>query len=400
LADLSPSEELLRDVAHADDLAPLVPAAKLVGERIGPFRLLGLLGQGGMGVVYRAEDETQHCQVALKLLAPSHAGDDENRRRRLLREARAVAALNHPNLVVLHDVGEADGRVYIAMELVQGQNLAVFCGKGQVPIPEALTIMEQILRGLECAHNAGFVHRDIKPDNIMITDNGFVKVIDFGLAKRHEQSLPDDELERAKVITSLTERGSVLGTPSYMSPEQARGVAVDARADLFSCGVVLHEMLAGQRPFVGNTPADVISAILRDEPLPISTLHPDAPLELSQIVTKCLEKLPEKRYQTAIELADDIARCLRQWRLHKNEYSPTLHMPNTLVGREHESQLGGLRRRLFKSFGQSPKDEPTAVRPHSIPPVPAGESRTSSFREFEGECRIFARVRGAPLFEP
>jgi serine/threonine-protein kinase len=118
-----------------------------------------------------------------------------------------------------------------------------------------------------------------------------------------------------------------------MSPEQARGVAVDARSDLFSCGVVLHEMLAGQRPFVGNTPVDVISAILRDEPLPISTLHPDAPLELSQIVARCLEKLPEKRYQTASELADDIARCLRQLKIHKKEYSPALHIPNTLVGR-------------------------------------------------------------------
>ncbi len=228
------------------------------------------------------------------------------------------------------------------MELVRGKNLAAFRGKGQVPLPKALAVMEQILRGLAWAHNAGFVHRDIKPDNIMITDDGVVKVLDFGLAKRHQRPLPEGEIEQGITTTSLTARGGVLGTPSYMSPEQARGGAVDERSDLFSCGVVLHEMLAGQRPFVGSTQADVISAVLRDEPSPVSTLNAEVPLELSQIVARCLEKLPEKRYQTAKELADDLGRCLRQLELENSlkqkEFSPTLHIPNTLVSREHESQ--------------------------------------------------------------
>jgi eukaryotic-like serine/threonine-protein kinase len=287
-ADLSPSEELLRLPGPLDAF----PAASLAGTKIGHFRVIAPIGRGGMGVVYRAEDETLRREVALKVLPPSYAGDAE-RRRRLLREARSTAAVNHPNIATIYEVGEAEGRIYIAMELVRGRNLGQVLAAGRLPAEEAIGIARQVLRGLHKAHEAGLVHRDLKPDNVMVTSDGIAKVLDFGLAK---QRALDGMLGDAETVTNVSVDGHLVGTPLYMSPEQARGVEIDQRSDLFSFGVVLYQMLTERRPFAGATTADLLTAILRDTPTPPSKLCSGVPPALSHIVERCLAKQPEDRY--------------------------------------------------------------------------------------------------------
>ncbi len=261
-----------------------------------------------MGVVYRAEDETLRRVVALKLL-PDASGSDE-RRQRFLREARSAAAITHPNVATVYQVGEAEGRVYIAMELVAGENLRERMNRGRLDLAEARELATQIARGLAAAHAQGIVHRDLKPENVMITPDGVVKLLDFGLAKTALESPASGKTEAAlaKTATLVTsDEGRIMGTPEYMSPEQALGAPLDVRSDVFSLGIVLYEMLSGQRPFDGTTTGALLVAIARDTPRPLRQVAPEVDEGLEAIVTRCLAKAPAERFGSAAEIVNALS---------------------------------------------------------------------------------------------
>ena len=303
------SDEFLRDLAHLPDIAARSPEEALEGTLVHHFRIVKKLGRGGMGIVYLADDEKLKRQVALKLLLRDRVGDDD-RRRRLLREARAASAITHPNIAAVYEVGEDGDRVYIAMELVRGQNLRERLARGRIPHDEATRVGVTIARALAKAHELGIVHRDLKPDNVMIDPDGHVKLLDFGLAKlarREEDAASAGPEESASVLTT---DGRILGTPSYMSPEQASGRPTDARSDVFSLGVVLYEMLCGARPFAGTTSMDVLVAINRDDAEPLATRTPSVPADVARIVMRCLEKSPDARYADCCALAASLEAAL------------------------------------------------------------------------------------------
>jgi eukaryotic-like serine/threonine-protein kinase len=277
----------------------------LVGQSLAHFRIVAKLGEGGMGIVYKATDEKLRRSVALKVLPDSFA-QDEDRRRRFLREARSAAAVTHANIATVHEVGEADGHVFIAMELVEGETLRARLEKG-LSVAESVRVAKEIARGVARAHEKGIVHRDLKPENVMITSHDEVKILDFGLAKlREEQAATASALEEQDTATQLTREGKLLGTPGYMSPEQARGQEVDARTDVFAFGVVLYEMVTAERPFVGETTQDVLTAVMRDTPKRASEKNPLVSVELDRVVERCLEKLRDARYANAQELLDPL----------------------------------------------------------------------------------------------
>ena len=271
--------------------------------RLGAYEILSAIGAGGMGEVYRARHTKLGRDVAIKVL-PSDLASDAERLKRFEREARSASALNHPNIVTIHDIAEHEGTTYIAMELIEGRTLRELLQDGPLPIAKTLAIATQICDGLGKAHAAGIVHRDLKPDNLMVTDDGLVKILDFGLAKTIAPEVGDDS--KLSTLTKGTAAGVIVGTAYYMSPEQAAASPVDHRSDQFSLGVVLYELLCGQRPFEGSSVATVISAILRDTPSPPRSLRPDLPKELERIVERCLEKDPEKRYASAGDLRRDL----------------------------------------------------------------------------------------------
>jgi tetratricopeptide (TPR) repeat protein/predicted Ser/Thr protein kinase len=286
---------LLRDVASAPERTP----ADLSGQRIGRYLVKRLLGRGGMGIVYEAVDDKLGRAVALKVL-PARFAESDERRQRFLREARSAAAVTHPNIATVYDVGDAEGHIFIAMELVGGQSLRALLATG-ISVPEALRIARALALGLGRAHAKGIVHRDLKPENVMVTALGDVKILDFGLAKLQERS--PQALGEAK-SEQLTHEGRVLGTPAYMSPEQARGEAVDARSDVFSFGVMLYEMLAGVRPFKGKTEMAVVLAAATTEPDSIAKQRPEVTPEIERVVTRCLGKLPSARFADGQEVMD------------------------------------------------------------------------------------------------
>jgi tetratricopeptide (TPR) repeat protein len=264
----------------------------MIGRTVSHYRILSELGSGGMGVVYRAEDLTLGRHVALKFL-PSHLGADPDARRRFVHEAKAAAALDHSGICTVHEVGEADGRPFIVMALLEGRTLKERIATGPLPIPEALEIAAQVAEALHEAHGKGVVHRDVKPANIMLTPKGQAKVMDFGLAQ-------------VAGASQLTRSGSTLGTAAYMSPEQARSEPVDRRTDIWSLGVVLYEMVSGRRPFPGEHEAALLYGIQQGEPEPLTALRTGVPVELERIVGKCLAKDAGHRYQHADELAVDL----------------------------------------------------------------------------------------------
>jgi formylglycine-generating enzyme required for sulfatase activity/predicted Ser/Thr protein kinase len=269
-------------------------------EILSHYRLDGLIGRGGMGVVYRAVDTRLGRTVAIKVLPPEPTADPE-RHRRFLQEARAASALNHPHIVTIYEVDEHEGTTFIAMELVEGEPLDAVLAKGPLSVVQGLEYARQIAAALEAAHAAGIVHRDIKPANVVITTDGRAKVLDFGLAKLIERSSSD-----ATISSVGTRIGTIVGTAAYMSPEQAQGQRVDARSDIFSLGAVLYEMLAGQRPFKGSSDVGVMTAILRDHPPPVCSVRAGVPAELEPILGRALAKDPAERYQTAAAMRTDL----------------------------------------------------------------------------------------------
>ncbi len=278
----------------------------MTGKTLGHYRILERIGQGGMGVVFLAEDTSLHRKVALKFL-PADMQQDDTARKRFIREARSAAALDHPYICHINEVGESEGQDFIAMEYVEGQSLsdriaAETTGRPPVPLQEALQIAIEVAEALEAAHGKGIVHRDIKPGNIMLTETGHAKVMDFGLAKMTMVSGGVDAEEAT--VTALTLSGAAMGTPAYMSPEQLRGQPADTRSDLWALGVTLYEMVAGTRPFEGPGGYEVTSAILSQAPRPLPT---GVPAELGAVIGRCLEKEPGKRFQAAGELREALS---------------------------------------------------------------------------------------------
>ncbi|CAN5559491.1 hypothetical protein BH18ACI1_BH18ACI1_15070 [soil metagenome] len=276
-----------------------------VSQSLSHYKILKLLGEGGMGEVYLAEDNRLERKVALKILPATFAQDTE-RMRRFVQEAKAASALNHPNILTIYETGETDNTNYIASEYVEGETLSERMKREPLNLKAALDIAVQIASALQAAHGAGIVHRDIKPDNVMIRSDGFVKLLDFGIAKLIEKKTELIDAEAATEIKASTTPGMIIGTANYMSPEQALGKQIDARTDIFSFGVMLYQMLAGKLPFEGANVMETIGLILHKEPVPLSGHKPDIPHEIERIVGKALRKDCEERYQTAKDLLIDL----------------------------------------------------------------------------------------------
>jgi serine/threonine protein kinase/tetratricopeptide (TPR) repeat protein len=322
-----------------------------VGRRIGPYQVVSQLGRGGMGEVYLAEDSRLGRKVAIKLL-PAKFTADAGRVRRFEQEARASSRLNHPNIITVHDIGEIEGKHYLVEEFIDGQTLRQPLNDApqqRLEIERALDITAQMARALAAAHEAGIVHRDIKPENVMVRPDGLVKVLDFGLAKLSERPAASQEIDSQAKTTERqsTESGVIMGTVSYMSPEQARGLKMDHRTDIFSLGVMVYELVAGQRPFEGATASDVLAAILQSEPKPVSLLRSGLPPEWELMIDRMLAKDREARYGSAAELRSMLQRLQRKLEAETNEIFSTgetsaakLAAPAlaAFVGREAEMQ--------------------------------------------------------------
>src|SRR4030067_48218 len=255
----------------------------MIGKAISHYKILEKLGEGGMGVVYKAQDSKLDRPVALKFL-PQHLASDSAEKERFLHEARAASALSHPNITVIHEINESEGQIYIAMEFVEGKTFRQLAEGKELSLRKVLDLAIQVCDGLAAAHRKEIVHRDIKSENLMLTKEGQVKIMDFGLAK-------------VKGATKLTKAGSTLGTTAYMSPEQASGEEIDRRSDIFSFGVVLYELLAGQLPFKGEHQFAIIYSILNEEPQPVARYNNQVSPKLEEIVSKALAKDKEERYQ-------------------------------------------------------------------------------------------------------
>jgi len=305
----------------------------LVGKLIGHYRIESLIGVGGMGEVYLARDERLGRKAALKLL-PDRLTTDETQLSRFKNEARTASALNHPNILTVYEIGAEGNRQFIATEFIEGITVRASLASGRIKPHAALEIAVQVASALAAAHEAGVVHRDIKPENIMLRPDGYVKVLDFGIAKLTEQAASDDHTVETTAVLQ-TRPGLVLGTAHYMSPEQARGQTVDARSDIWSLGVVLYEMVGGSPPFRGETPSDCIASILTTEPPPLSGVLPDVPIKLESILQKTLRKNSDERYQTIKEMLADL-------RVLKGELEAKSSLPHTKA--RAESIVGKIKR--------------------------------------------------------
>jgi eukaryotic-like serine/threonine-protein kinase len=288
-------------------MAPPRGKFDLTGKEFLHYLILQKLGSGGMGDVYLAQDKKLDRKVAIKILPPE-LGSDLDRLRRFDREAKVIAALNHPNIVTVHSVEEADGISFITMEYIQGKNLSKLIPKNGLSFGEFLNLAIPIADAISAAHQQGIVHRDLKPDNIMLTDGGRVKILDFGLAKLNP-ALPDSA-EQAKTESvfgsSLTSEGMILGTLAYMAPEQAEGKPANQRSDVFSLGIIFYQMLTGELPFRGDSAASVISSILRDQPRPVTELNPSQPAQIGRMVKRCLHKDPARRHQSVLDIYNEL----------------------------------------------------------------------------------------------
>jgi len=273
---------------------------RVIGKTLGHYQVIEKVGEGGMGVVYKARDLHLSRLVALKVL-PQEKVSDPERKRRFVKEARAASALNHPNIITVYDIDKEGAIDYMAMEYVSGQTLSqLIAGKG-LQISNALKYAVQIADALAKAHAAGIVHRDLKPGNIMVTDDGLVKVLDFGLAKL-TQSKEQDPLGATVTAEPTTQQGVIVGTMNYMSPEQCQGKEIDARSDIFSFGVVLYEMVTGRQAFRGETGASTMAAILERDPTPPGEIVRDLPPEIERLITQCLRKDTDRRIQHMVDV--------------------------------------------------------------------------------------------------
>ena len=268
------------------------------GTLLGPYEILATLGSGGMGVVYRARDVRLNRPVAVKVLPPE-AAHDAHRLRRFENEARAASALDHPNILVVHDIGTDEGLPYIVSELLDGVTLRHHLASGRISLRRAIDYAVQLATGLAAAHDKGIVHRDLKPENVFVTDEGRVKILDFGLARITRREADGTHGPEMPTQTIATEPGVIMGTAPYMSPEQVRGLPSDRRSDVFGLGVILYELFSGERPFKGDTPADTMTAILTKEPFDATNSMPALPSTLQRVIVHCLEKKPEQRFQSA-----------------------------------------------------------------------------------------------------
>ncbi|MEE9230987.1 MAG: serine/threonine-protein kinase, partial [Acidobacteriota bacterium] len=288
----------------------------MIGQTLGHYRILERLGEGGMGVVYKALDTKLNRHVAVKVLPPELTADPE-RRLRFQREAQTAAALDHPNIATIYEVGEHEGSQFIVMQLVEGRTLRELIGHRPMPLKEWLRVAQPIAEGLAHAHARRVIHRDLKPDNVMITGERQVKILDFGLAKLLEPEVPPsgqatDVQSRMETISrELSRTGKVFGTIAYMSPEQARGERADHRSDLFSFGTMLYQMASGRLPFKRNTDVETLAAVISEEPTPLSELAIEFHQDAERLVRKAMEKEPERRYQHADDLATDLRNLQR-----------------------------------------------------------------------------------------
>ncbi|HZI67533.1 MAG TPA: protein kinase, partial [Thermoanaerobaculia bacterium] len=276
------------------------------GSRLGPYEIVSPLGAGGMGEVYRAKDPRLGRDVAIKVL-PASFSNDADRLRRFEQEARAAGVLNHPNVTAVYDIGDHEGAPYVVSELLEGETLRAELAGGHLSLRKAIDHAVQIAHGLAAAHDKGIVHRDLKPENVFVTNDGRVKILDFGLAKlTHAEEGSSAGHTNLPTAAAGTEPGVVLGTMGYMAPEQVRGRPADARADIFAFGAILYEMLAGRRAFHGDSAADTMSAILREDPPDLSATNQNVTPGLERILRHCLEKNPEQRFQSIRDLAFDL----------------------------------------------------------------------------------------------
>jgi len=310
----------------------------MVGTRVKHYEIESILGKGGMGVVYRARDTRLGRPVALKFLS-EELTKDPARRDRFLREARAACAVNHPAIAQVYDVDEAEGGVFMAMELVEGKTVRALIKGRELDLLGSLEVGAQVASGLSKAHEAGIVHRDIKPENVVVTPDGHAKILDFGLAKlldppSAEGPATGDELSHMETMAK-TQAGMVLGTLRYMSPEQARGQELDHRSDIFSLGVMLYEMVTGTLPFSGNSPIDTLHAIAFEETRPITALRANLPPSLQRVISRCLRKRAQDRYPDTKELTSDLRSVQREV-----ESGISSHVP---LGLRLQERLGALR---------------------------------------------------------
>lgn len=318
--------------------------AEIPMGKLGRYELIKPIGTGGMGEVFLARDSVLNRYVALKLL-PTLLTDDPQRVRRFQQEAHAASTISHPNVAQIYEIGAEGNCHFTSMEYVEGRTLREVLNQGRLSVPEALEIAVQVGRALESAHASGVIHRDIKPENIMIRPDGYVKVVDFGLAK-WDPMADTDNLRRTHSTTMVqTEPGLIMGSPAYMSPEQARGVNVDVRTDIWSLGVVLYEMLCGWTPFQGSTNMDLIAALLREEPAPISMPLQHAHPRLRKLLKRMLSKDKDQRYLNSAEVVNDLQNLMKDLRWNPKNNSKSMLFQGSRLSFVKHKALGAFRAR-------------------------------------------------------